>query len=70
MRTDLLRRTATSSYCNYKGVATYWAAVIGHIVVDDVAWSYEDPLPESLLIKGHLSFDATRADVSAELPGA
>ncbi len=70
VRTDLLRRTESSSYCNYKGVATYWAAVIGHIVVEDVAWSYEDPLPESLLIKGNLSFDATRADVSAELPGA
>ena len=27
VRTDLLRRTETTSYCNYKGVATYWAAV-------------------------------------------
>ena len=35
------------SYCNYKGYATYWAAVIGDTVVDDVAWSYEDPPPET-----------------------
>jgi uncharacterized protein (DUF427 family) len=68
VRVDLLRRTDTSSYCNYKGVATYWAAVIGDTVVEDVAWSYEDPLPESLPIKGYLSFDTTRADVLAELP--
>src|ERR1700757_2275782 len=27
VRTDLLRRTQTSSYCNYKGVASYWAGV-------------------------------------------
>jgi uncharacterized protein (DUF427 family) len=67
--TDLLRLTPTSTYCNYKGVATYWAAVVGDMIVEDVAWSYQDPLPESLPIKGYLSFDATRADVRAELPG-
>lgn len=70
VRTDLLRRTDTSTYCNYKGPATYWAAVIGDAVVGDVAWSYLDPPPESLPIKGFLSFDATRADVDAELPSA
>jgi len=69
VRTDLLRRTATSSYCNYKGYATYWAAVVGDTVVDDVAWSYEDPPPECLPIKGYLSFDAARTEIVAELPG-
>ncbi|OJZ70325.1 hypothetical protein BRW65_20375 [Mycobacterium paraffinicum] len=64
VRTDLLRRSQTSSYCNYKGSATYWST--GD--VEDVAWSYPDPLPESLLIKGFFSFDADRADVIAELP--
>jgi uncharacterized protein (DUF427 family) len=33
-----------------------------------VAWSYDDPPPECLPIKGHLSFDAARAEVIAELP--
>jgi uncharacterized protein (DUF427 family) len=70
VRTDLLRRTETSTYCNYKGYATYWAAVIGGAVVDDVAWSYPDPPPECLPIKGFFSFDATRIQVSAELPAA
>jgi uncharacterized protein (DUF427 family) len=70
VRTDLLRQTDTSTYCNYKGVATYWAAVIGDTVVDDVAWIYPDPPPESLPIKGYFSFDETRADVLAELPTA
>ncbi|MBW0019826.1 MAG: DUF427 domain-containing protein [Mycobacterium sp.] len=68
VRTDLLRQTETTSYCNYKGVATYWAAVVGDTVVEDTAWSYRDPLPESLAIKGFLSFDADRVDVAAELP--
>ncbi len=72
VRTDLLRRTKTTSYCNYKGLATYWAAAVDDPatsrVVDDIAWCYAEPLPESLAIKGFLSFDGTRADVYAELP--
>jgi uncharacterized protein (DUF427 family) len=41
---------------------------VGDLVVDDVAWSYEEPYPESSLIRGWLSFDPARADVTAELP--
>jgi uncharacterized protein (DUF427 family) len=68
VRTDVLRQSDTSTYCNYKGRATYWSAVIGEAVVDDVAWSYPDPPPESLPIKGFLSFDGARTEIFAELP--
>lgn len=68
VRTDLLRPSSTTSYCNYKGYATYWSATVRDTAVEDVAWSYPDPPPETLPIKGFLSFDATRADVLAELP--
>jgi len=66
VRTNLLRRSEATSYCNYKGVATYWSTD----EADDIAWSYEETLPESLPIKGFLSFDADRLDVVAELPHA
>jgi len=68
VRTDLLRHSQTSSYCNYKGYATYWSATAGGRVIEDVAWTYDDPPPESLPVKGFFSFDAARADVVAELP--
>jgi uncharacterized protein (DUF427 family) len=64
VRTELLRQSNTSTYCNYKGWATYWSAAD----VEDVAWSYLDPPPESSPIKGFFSFDERRADVIAELP--
>ncbi|MFI5507180.1 DUF427 domain-containing protein [Mycobacterium sp. NPDC051804] len=66
VRTDLLRRSQTSSYCNYKGYATYWSAG----TVDDIAWSYEDPLPETQPIRGFFSFDAGKVKVVAALPQA
>ncbi|BBX03235.1 hypothetical protein BST36_05220 [Mycolicibacterium moriokaense] len=68
VRTELLRRSTTSSYCNYKGYATYWSAAHGDDVVADVAWSYEEPLPETLPIKGYFSFDPDRVEVVAQLP--
>ncbi|MBB2990045.1 uncharacterized protein (DUF427 family) [Mycolicibacterium iranicum] len=70
VRTDLLQRSETSSYCNYKGYATYWHAVTDGVVIEDAAWSYEEPLPESTPIKGLLSFDETKVDVLAELPAS
>ena len=68
VRTDLLCRSETSTYCNYKGSATYWDVIVGGIRIDDAAWSYDDPLPESLPIAALLSFDETKVEVLAELP--
>ncbi|MEE3852837.1 DUF427 domain-containing protein [Gordonia sp. LSe1-13] len=68
VRTDLLRRGELTTYCNYKGASTYWTAVIGDIVVENVAWSYPDALPESAVISGYFAFDPAKADVIAELP--
>jgi uncharacterized protein (DUF427 family) len=70
VRVDLLRPTTTTSYCNYKGWATYWSAVVDGTVVDDVAWSYAEPFDETRSIAGFLSFDPARAEVLAELPAA
>ena len=69
VRMDVLRRSETSSYCNYKGFVTYWTAVTGDTLVEDVAWSYDDPPPETLPIREYLSFDAGRTEVYADLPG-
>ncbi len=70
VRTDLLRRSDATSYCNYKGYATYWSAVIEDAMHEDVAWSYEGTPPETTPIRGFLSFDETRLDVIADLPQA
>ena len=46
VRMDLLEPTASSSRCPYKGVARYWSATAGGEVREDIAWCYEDPVPE------------------------
>jgi uncharacterized protein (DUF427 family) len=49
--------TATTSWCPYKGTATYWTVELPDGTrLEDAAWSYEDPFPESERVRGHVSF--------------
>lgn len=68
VRTDLLESSSSATYCPYKGTASYWNARVDEVTVEDVAWSYEDPLPECAAIRGLLSFDEGRARVLDDLP--
>jgi uncharacterized protein (DUF427 family) len=58
----------TVTFCPYKGTTTYWNAIVGEHTVRDVAWSYEDPYPESLPIKGLLSFEPGHVTLAHDLP--
>jgi uncharacterized protein (DUF427 family) len=68
VRMDLLVRSTTTTYCAYKGTASYWSAVVDDARVDDVAWSYDDPIAECAAIRGLLSFDSARSTVVDDLP--
>jgi uncharacterized protein (DUF427 family) len=54
-----LRPTASRTYCPYKGEASWWS-VDGH---DDLAWSYERPLPDAVALEGLIAFWNERVDV-------
>lgn len=70
VRMDLLVPSPTTTYCPYKGTASYWSAVVepSAAPVEDVAWSYDDPLPECSPIATMLCFDDARATVVHDLP--
>jgi uncharacterized protein (DUF427 family) len=70
VRMDLLVMSATHTYCPYKGTASYWSARVGDEAVEDIAWSYEDPLPEFAPLQHLLSFDEARVVVQHNLPSA
>ncbi len=63
----LLRRSPSrQSFCEFKGLATYWTLEIpaqqdaGPITIPDVAWSYESPAKPYAALAGHLAFYASR----------
>ena len=49
-------RTANRSFCPFKGTATYWNLQAGDQLIESGAWSYENALPESEAIEGHIGF--------------
>jgi uncharacterized protein (DUF427 family) len=63
VRMDLLVPSPSSSSCPYKGEAGYWSLSLGGTLVEDVAWSYRTPLPESRRIAGLLCFYPEKVDV-------
>ena len=62
IRMDLLEESASRTQCPYKGTARYWTAAMGGKTWPDLAWSYEDPLPECPRIKGLVCFYADKLD--------
>ncbi len=56
VRMDLLSPTDNQTRCPYKGIASYWSAVIGGKTFEDTVWSYANPVPECPRIKDLMCF--------------
>lgn len=64
------RSPRRSSFCEFKGAATYWTLDVSEqaarpserSIVPDVAWSYASPTPAFREIKDYLAFYASRVD--------
>lgn len=54
----VLRRAAGSSFCEWKGAASYWDVVIGDVVLPRVGWSYANPSPAFAMLRDHVAFYA------------
>lgn len=63
-----LQRTDHTTYCPYKGDATYYSIRVGARVSENAAWSYEQPYPAMREIAGYLAFYPRRVDAIEELP--
>jgi uncharacterized protein (DUF427 family) len=58
----VLVRAGGSSWCEWKGAATYWEAVVGDRRVLSVGWSYEDPSPGFEHLRGAVAFYPDKVD--------
>jgi uncharacterized protein (DUF427 family) len=58
----LLVPSPRRSFCEWKGVASYWHLLIGGELLEDVAWSYPDPTAAFRCLRDHLAFYAGRLD--------
>lgn len=59
-----LRPSATRTRCPSKGEASYWSAELNGRTLDDLAWSYVEPLPAAAPVAGLVCFFNERVDVT------
>ncbi len=62
----LLRRTDTSTYCPFKGDASYYSVETPGGTVNDVIWTYEKPYAAVAEIADHVAFYTDRAQVTVD----
>jgi uncharacterized protein (DUF427 family) len=61
-----LSSSATTTYCPYKGDASYFS-IIGDVAHrDDAVWFYDQPYPAVEPIRDHLAFYADRVEIEIE----
>jgi uncharacterized protein (DUF427 family) len=61
-----LQPSPASSYCPYKGHASWWSVDAAGRRHEDIGWSYEEPLPPVVAITGLVAFWNERVDVAIE----
>jgi uncharacterized protein (DUF427 family) len=65
---SLLQATDHTTYCPFKGHASYYSIRAGERVADNAVWSYEQPYPAMYEIAGYLAFYPHRVDAVEQLP--
>jgi len=53
---DMLRPSPHSSFCEWKGEASYFDVIVGDRVAENAAWTYPKPSPSFRVIAGHIAF--------------
>jgi uncharacterized protein (DUF427 family) len=66
---ELLERSASSTYCPWKGDASYYTVVVDGKSNADAAWYYQEPYDAAAAIKGYIAF-WRGVEVSGENPDA
>ncbi len=64
---SLFERSPHATHCPHKGDASYFSATAHGIEAKNLAWSYDDPLPQVADIKGYFAFDPAKVDAIEEL---
>ena len=71
-RTDadisLLKPSDHHTHCPYKGDASYFTIEASGRNAENAVWSYEQPFPAMVQIKGYLAFYPNRVDAIEEIP--
>ncbi len=58
----ILTKVTGQTFCEWKGIATYWTLSLNGKSAEKAAWSYETPTPAFNAIQGYIAVYATPMD--------
>jgi uncharacterized protein (DUF427 family) len=67
---SLLRPSDLTTYCPYKGDASYYSIVADQERGTDAVWFYDQPYPAVAEIKDHVAFYPDRVEITVHPPDA
>jgi uncharacterized protein (DUF427 family) len=67
---SLLAASELTTYCPYKGDASYYSIVAGQERGTDAVWFYDRPYPAVAQIKDHIAFYSDRVELTVTVPDA
>jgi uncharacterized protein (DUF427 family) len=56
VRMDLLEESDHTTYCPFKGDASYWSVRVGDKLAENAVWGYPEPIDSAPPIAGYLAF--------------
>lgn len=62
MALDLMQKTEHTTYCPFKGTASYWTINAGGKAAENAIWGYETPYDETARLAGRYAFYGNRVD--------
>jgi uncharacterized protein (DUF427 family) len=62
VRFELLEATTHTTFCPFKGDASYWTLRLGDRVEENLVWGYDDPFEQVAELAGYVSFYPDRVD--------
>lgn len=54
--------TQKATFCEWKGIASYYSITVGEQTVENAAWSYASPTPGFSQIQNHIAFYPSRME--------
>jgi uncharacterized protein (DUF427 family) len=67
---SLLAPSELTTYCPYKGDASYYSIIAGQERGTDAVWFYDQPYPAVAEIKDHVAFYSDRVELTVTVPDA
>ncbi|KAL0944396.1 DUF427 domain protein [Colletotrichum truncatum] len=66
VKSDVLQKTDHTTFCPWKGTASYYSLKVGDDKLDNAAWYYPTPLDAAKEIKGHVAFYKSKVTVTVD----